>query len=66
MAGAAIGGGASGGGASGGGGGNIGQDGQNATGGSGGDKGIGIEGINHRYSQAGSGDGDIRGGTTNT
>ena len=51
---------------SGGGGGNLGQDGQNATGGGGGTKGTGIEGINHRYSQAGNADGDIRGGTSNT
>ena len=50
----------------GGGGGNLGQNGQNATGGNGGTKGTGIEGINHRYSQSGSGDGDIRGGTSNT
>ena len=51
---------------SGGKGGNVGQGGQNVTGGSGGSAGKGIEGINHRYGQHGSGDGDIRGGTSNT
>ena len=48
-------------------GGNLGQNGQGATnGGGGGTKGWGVQGINHRYMQVGSGDGDIRGGTTNT
>ena len=51
---------------SGGGGGNIGNGGGNASGGSGGGSGTGIQGINHRYSQHGSNDGDIRGGTSNT
>ena len=51
---------------SGGGGGNIGNGGCNASGGSGGGSGTGIQGINHRYSQLGSNDGDIRGGTSNT
>ena len=54
------------GGATGGGkGGNLGQDGQN-SGGNGGTKGWGIQGVNHKYGTYGSGDGDIRGGTTNT
>ena len=48
-------------------GGNLGQNGQGATnGGGGGTKGWGVQGINHRYMQVGSNDGDIRGGTTNT
>jgi len=52
---------------SGGKGGNLGQNGQNATnGGNGAGHGTGIQGINHRYQQVGSGDGDIRGGTSNT
>ena len=52
---------------SGGKGGNLGQNGQGATnGGSGGTKGYAIVGINHRYAQVGSGDGDLRGGTQNT
>ena len=52
---------------SGGGGGNLGAGGGNATsGGNGAGNGIGIQGINHRYEQVMSGDGDIRGGTSNT
>jgi len=51
---------------SGGSGGNIGQGGQNVTGGSGGSAGKAIEGINHRTSQYSTGDGDLRGGTSNT
>ena len=51
---------------SGGGGGDLGQNGQNATGGNGGTKGTGVEGWNHKYATNGSGNGDIRGGTSNT
>ena len=50
----------------GGGGGDLGQNGQNATGGNGGTKGTGVEGWNHKLSANGNGNGDIRGGTTNT
>ena len=46
---------------SGGKGGDLGQNGQNATGGSGGTTGTAIDGWSYRYSQSGSGDGDIRG-----
>ena len=48
-------------------GGNLGQNGQGATnGGSGGTKGRAVTGINHRFAQVNSGDGDLRGGTQNT
>ena len=50
----------------GGGGGDLGQNGQNATGGNGGTKGTGVEGWNHKLSANNDGNGDIRGGTTNT
>jgi len=50
----------------GGGGGDLGQNGQNATGGNGGTKGTGVEGWNHKLSAENDGNGDIRGGTTNT
>lgn len=50
---------------SGGKGGNLGQAGQNA-GGNGGAKGKAIVGNNHKISNVGSGEGDLRGGTSNT
>tara|TARA_B100001996_G_scaffold187583_1_gene143525 strand:+ start:7 stop:888 length:882 start_codon:yes stop_codon:yes gene_type:complete len=51
---------------SGGSGGNLGQSGQNVTGGSGGSNGKAIVGYNHKISDIGSGNGDLRGGTSNT